>query len=229
MSHFTATLTWADGLQVTSARMNEITSGLRLGSDSVDGTTITLSSGVLSVGVLGSSNYGNASIPTAALQDALVTNVKLGLLSVATGNIQPLAITGSLIAETTLGWTKTLTADRAIQADMQSETAAHFVSPDVLKYHPGVAKAYGTVAMENGVVTITGGYNVTSATDTGGESREVTLAITMANTNYVVVATGNGGGSPLTVTGKTTTKFTIEGSASASGRNASFVVFGQRA
>lgn len=228
MSYFTATINFTTGLQVTSARLNEITSGLRLASDSADGTTITLSSGMLSVGVLGSSNYGSASIPTAALQDVSVTNAKLGLLSVAAGNIQLLSITGSLIAETTIGWTKTLTADRAVQADMQSETAAHFVSPDVLKYHPGVAKAYGTVAFENGVSTITGGYNITSASDTG-TAREITMGITMANTDYIVLNTGNSGGSPWSVTNKTTTKFTIDGPTEASGRTDSFAVFGQRA
>jgi hypothetical protein len=228
MSYATTTITFSDGQQITSARLNEIISGFRLASDSVDATTITLSSGVLSVGVLGAANYGLLSIPTGALADLVITNGKLGLLSVATGNIQLLAITGSLIAETTIGWTKTLTADRAVQADMQSETAAHFVSPDVLKYHPGVAKAYGTVAFENGVATVTGGYNVTSASDTGS-AREVTLAITMADTNYVVDVTGNGGGAPWAVTGKTTTKFTVDGPTEASGRTFSFKVHGQRA
>ena len=93
--------------------------------------------------------------------------------------------------------------------------------------HPGIAKAYGTVAFENGVATVTGGYNVTSASDTGS-AREVTLAITMADTNYVVDVTGNGGGAPWAVTGKTTTKFTVDGPTEASGRTFSFKVHGQR-
>src|SRR6478736_6453889 len=188
MSYGTTTITFADGMQVTSARMNEIMSGFRLASQSVDATTITLSSGVLSVGVLSAANLGADSVVTAKILDGNVTLAKLAADSVNASKIVALSITGSLIAETTIGWTKTLTADRATQADMQSETAANFVSPDVLKYHPGVAKAYGTVAFENGSAAVTGGYNVTSASDTG-TAREITLANAMANTAYAVEIT----------------------------------------
>jgi hypothetical protein len=229
MAKATTTITFANGDQVTSAKLNQIISGFSLGADSADGTTITLSGGgVLSVGTLSAANYGALSVGTAALAAGAVTTAKLGAQAVETANIKLLSVTGATIAEETIPWTKTLTADRAVQADMQSEAAAHFVAPNILKFHPGVAKAYGTVAFENGVATITGGYNVTSATD-GGSTRVITLAVTMANTNYVVMATGNGGGSQFNVTSKTTTQFTLDGPIQASGRTVSFVVFGQLA
>jgi len=228
MAKFTTTITFADGTQVTSARLNEIISGLSLASDSVDGTTITLSSGVLSVGTIAAGNIGALAVGTAALAAGAVTAAKLGAQAVETANIKLLNVTGATIAEETIPWTKTLTADRAVQADMQSETASHFVPPNVIKYHPGVAKAYGTVALENGVTTITGGYNITSATDTGS-GREITMAVTMANTNYVVMGTASSGGTPVTVSGKTTTKFTLDASAETAGRTISFLVFGQLA
>ena len=228
MAKATTTITFADGTQVTSARLNEIISGFALGADSVDATTITLSSGVLSVGTIAAGNIGAGAVTTVKLGDASVTAAKIGAQAVETANIKLLNVTGATIAEETIAWTKTLTADRAVQADMQSETAAHFVAPSVMKYHPGVAKAYGTVQLENGVTTITGGYNVTSATDTGS-GREITLAVTMANTNYVVMGTASSGGTPVTVSGKTTTKFTLDASAEASGRSISFTVFGQLA
>lgn len=228
MSYFTTTINWASGLQVTSARMNEIVSGLRLASDSVDATTITLSSGVISVGVLSAANLGADSVTTVKLLNAAVTADKLATDSVTSIKIIADAITTAKIVDGAVTWLKSASADRAVQADMQSEAASHFVSPDVLKYHPGVAKAYGTVAFENGVTTVTGGYNVTSASDTGS-GREITLAITMANTNYVVEVTGNGGGAPWAVTGKTTTKFTVDGPTEAASRTFSFVVHGQLA
>lgn len=228
MSYLTTTITWSSGLQVTSTRLNEIVTGLRIASDSVDASTITLSSGVLSVGTIAAANIGANAVTTVKILDANVTADKLATDSVTSIKIIADAITTAKIADGAVTWLKTASADRAVQADMQSETAAHFVSPDVLKYHPGVAKAYGTVAFENGVTTITGGYNVTSASDTGS-AREVTLAVTMANTNYVVDVTGNGGGAPWAVTGKTTTKFTVDGPTEASGRTFSFVVFGQLA
>lgn len=229
MAKFTTTQTFADGDQVTSTTLNGIVSGLSLSSDSVDATTVTLSGGgALSVGTISAGNIGANAVTTVKILDANVTAAKLATDAVETAKIKDAAVTTAKIADANVSWAKTLTADRAVQADMQSETASHYVSPDVLKYHPGVAKAYGTVAFENGVTTITGGYNVTSATDTGS-GRTVTLAVTMANTNYVVVMTGNGGGSQFNVTAKTTTTFTFDGPAEASGRTASFVVFGQLA
>jgi hypothetical protein len=229
MAKATTTITFADGDQVTSAKLNQIISGFSLGSDSVDGSTITLSGGgVLSVGTIAAGNIGAGAVTTTKLADTAVTAAKLGASAVETAKINDSAVTTAKIADANVSWAKTLTADRAVQADMQSETASHFVPPDVMKFHPGIAKAYGTVAFENSVTTITGGYNVTSATD-GGSTRVVTLAVTMANTNYVVMATGNSGGSPFNVTNKTTTQFTLDGPLEAPGRTVSFVVFGQLA
>ena len=228
MAKFSTTQSFANGDQVTSTTLNAIVSGLTLESDSVDATTITVASGVLSVGTISAGNIGANAVTTAKILDANVTAAKLASDSVTTAKILDANVTTAKIADASVSWAKTLTADRAVQADMQSETASHYVSPDVLKYHPGIAKAYGTVAFENGVTTVTGGYNVTSAADTGS-GRTVTLAVTMANTNYVVVMTGNGGGSQFNVTAKTTTTFTFDGPAEAASRTASFVVFGQLA
>lgn len=229
MAKATTTITFTQG-QVTSSMMNQIIGGFSLDSDSVDGTTITLSGdGALSVGTLSAANYGALSVGTAAIAAGAVTAAKIGAQAVETANIKLLNITGATIAEETIPWTKTLTADRAVQADVQSETAAHFVAPSVMKFHPGIAKAYGTVAFENGVATVTGGYNVTSASD-GGSTRVVTLAVTMANTNYVVWAsyldsTGDPG---VRITARTTTTFTLAPIAGEqSGRAISFIVFGQ--
>ena len=231
MAKATTTITFADGDQVTSAKLNQIISGFSLGSDSVDSSTITLSGGgVLSVGTLSAANYGALSVGTAALAAGAVTSAKLGAQAVETTNIKLLSVTGATIAEDTIPWTKTLTADRAVQADMQSETASHFVSPSVLKWHPGVAKAYGIVAASNGSATLTGGYNVTSATESGSD-RVIALAVTMANTNYVVDVAyedGSSVGNAPAVHTKTTTGFSI-GVTEASGRKVVFKVHGQLA
>jgi hypothetical protein len=232
MAKATTTITFADGDQVTSAKLNQIISGFSLGSDSVDGSTITLSGGgALSVGTLSAANYGALSVGTAAIAAGAITAAKLGAQAVETANIKLLNITGATIAEDTIGWTKTLTADRAVQADVQSETAAHFVAPSVMKYHPGVSKAGGIVDFVSGSATITGGYNVTSATDTGS-GRQITLAVTMANTNYRVqacyVETADVAGGGLGVTVNSTTQFTIYG-AEGTGRKIMFDVFGQLA
>jgi hypothetical protein len=230
MAKATTTITFADGDQVTSTKLNQIISGFSLSSDSVDATTVTQSSGVLSVGTLSAANYGALSVGTSALAATSVTAAKLATDAVETAKIKDAAVTTVKIADANVSWAKTLTADRAVQADMQSETASHFVAPDVLKYHPGVAKAYGIVSAVNGSATLTGGYNITSATESGAD-RVIALSVTMANTNYVVLAayedTTSTGNAPAIHT-KTTTGFSI-GTTEAAGRKVVFTVFGQLA
>ena len=228
MAKFTTTQSFADGDQLTSTTLNAIVSGLSLSADSVDASTVTVAAGVISVGTISAGNIGANAVTTVKINDLAVTTAKINDLAVTAGKLAADSVTTAKILDANVSWAKTLTADRAVQADMQSETASHYVSPDVLKYHPGVAKAYGTVGLENGVTTITGGYNITSATDTGS-GREITMAITMANTNYIVVGTASSGGTPVTVSGKTTTKFTLDASAEVAGRTISFLVFGQLA
>jgi hypothetical protein len=230
MPKFSTTQTFADGDQVTSAKMNAIVSGLSADSDLASDSTLTVAAGALKVGVIGATNIAANAVTTAKITDSAITAAKLATDSVETAKIKDLNVTGAKIADATLGYSKTLAADRAGQTEMQSQDASHFVSPDVLKYHPGVAKAYGVVAWQTGVTTITGGYNTTGAIDTGS-GREITLAVTMANTNYVVVANLSDTGQTVTVSGKTTTKFTLDTTTNAegAGRVCNFTVFGQLA
>lgn len=227
MAKATTTVNFADGDQVTSTKLDEIIGGFSLAADSVDNSTITLSSGVLSVGTVAAGNIGAGAVTTVKLGDLAVTTGKINDLAVTAGKLAADSVTTAKIADANVSWAKTLTADRAVQADMQSETASHYVSPDVIKYHPGVSKAGGTVAFENGSATVTGGYNVTGATDTGS-GRQVTLAVTMANTLYRVNACyidSGSVGAALAVTINSATQFTIYGT-EASGRKIMFDVFG---
>ena len=65
MAKATTTINFANGDQVTSTKLDQIIVGFSLGSDSVDGSTITLSGGgVLSLGTVVEANYGADSIPT---------------------------------------------------------------------------------------------------------------------------------------------------------------------
>lgn len=227
MAKATTTVNFADGDQVTSTKLDEIIGGFSLAADSVDASTITLSSGVLSVGTVAAGNIGAGAVTTVKLGDLAVTTGKINDLAVTAGKLAADSVTTAKIADANVSWAKTLTADRAVQADMQSETASHYVSPDVIKYHPGVSKAGGTVEFENGSATVTGGYNVTGATDTGS-GRQVTLAVTMANTLYRVNACyidSGSVGAALAVTINSATQFTIYGT-EAAGRKIMFDVFG---
>ena len=230
MAKFTTTQTFADAEQVTSTKLNAIISGLSADSDLAADSTITITGGAIKVGVIAAGNIGADAVTTAKILDGNVTAAKLASDSVTTAKILDSNVTTAKIADASVSWAKTLTADRAVQADMQSETASRYVSPDVLKYHPGIAKAYGRVAITNGSATLTGAYNVTSATESG-DDRVIVLAVTMANTNYVVGLTyekASGVAVSPTITSKTTTGFTIVGTEAAS-TFIGFTVFGQLA
>jgi hypothetical protein len=225
MAKATTTVNFSDGDQVTSTTLDQIIGGFSLAADSVDGVTITQSSGVLSLGVAGAANIGADAVTTIKILDANVAAAKLATDAVETAKIKDLNVTGAKIAETTIGFSKTLTADRAAQADMQSETASHFVSPDVLKYHHGVSKAGAVLTMADG--TYAGAYNISGTATGTSTSRTVTIP-TMANSNYRVnfsqEDSGTTANAPV-ITAKTTTTFTV-----ASGANKiAFDVFGQLA
>lgn len=226
MAYFSNSTNFSDGDQVTSTSLDSITLNLRLASDSADGTTITISSGVLSLGVVGAANMGANSVTTNAVADDAITQAKIADDAVGTAQIIDLSITNALIAATTIEFGKLATSALAVQADMQSETASKLASAATLKYHPGVSKAGGVVTMADG--TIAGGYNISGSASGTSTSRVVTLSVTMANTNYAVLITpehtGTLANAPA-ITSKTTTTFTIEGGMTKCG----FMVFGQLA
>lgn len=223
MSHFTGKTDFAPG-QVKSSDLNNITQNLRLSGDSVDATTITVSGGgVLSVGVLGASNLGANSVTTNSILDANVTGPKIANDAIDSQHYAAGSIDEEHYSDGSVSWAKTKSADRATQADIQSEAADHFVSPAVLKYHPGISKAGGVLTMATGAFA--GGYNVSGTATGTATSRTVTLGVTMANTNYRVQFSnedsGTLGNTPV-ITAKTTTTFTVNSGAT----KVAFDVFG---
>lgn len=230
MAYFTGE-DFDDSDQITSQKLDAITTNLRLASDSADGTTIIITAGVAAVGVLSSSNLGANSVTTNAVADFNITAAKLATDAVETAKIKDAAVTNAKLLDGTILFVKLGSAALAAQADMQSETASKLAAAATMKYHPGIPKAYGNVSLAAGTTTITGGYNVTSATDTGS-GRQITLGVTMANTNYLVVVTYKDTGAVANSVAyniDSTTQFTLQAGAEATGRSVSFIVYGQLA
>ena len=88
----------------------------------------------------------------------------------------------------------------ATQAEMEAETAvAHFVPPDLMKYHPGVAIAWCQIEAD-GTLNTTLDYNVGSVDDTGTGNRRVNLTNATSHVNSFVGVFGadiTGGGTRL--------------------------------
>jgi hypothetical protein len=232
MAKFTTTQTFNTGDQITSGKLNSIVTGLAADSDLAADSTITVSSGQISVGTISASNIGSSAVITAKIAADAVTGAKIADDAVDSEHYVDGSIDEAHLATGAVTWAKTATDDKAAQSDMEGESASHYVSPDVMKYHPGIAKAYGVIDWENGSATVSGGFNISGASDTGGTSRQVTLDVTMANANYTVVATwveGSSVAAGLAIENKTTTTFDVFGAAEASGRKIQIVVYGDLA
>lgn len=78
----------------------------------------------------------------------------------------------------------------AVRSEMEtpsSDTLA--VTPNRLKYHPGVAKYWAHVTVSGGTPTIADSHNVTSITDTATGQLTITIATDFATTSYCSLVT----------------------------------------
>ena len=90
----------------------------------------------------------------------------------------------------------------AVQADMEDEgtsNANRYISPEVAKYHPGVAVAWCQIEAD-GTLNTTLDYNVATVDDTGTGNRRVNLTNALSHVNSFVGVFGTdiaGGGARL--------------------------------
>lgn len=221
--------TWTNE-QITPAGLNETANSATFAAGAVDGSTTALSGGAIIVKDLGVTDAKLASnaVTTGKINDASVTSAKLAASISFAGKTLAFdagQILTASIADDAITYAK---VDTATQAEMEGESAAGVATPDFLKYHPGIAKAYGKVEFSSG--NNSGGsdqYNVTSVSGTG-TTRTVNLAVTMSGTDYQVVVTtqntsttSNSPGYNIT----SATSFSIFQNEN-SGQEMSFVVYG---
>jgi len=211
--------TFANGDQVTSGKLINITGGSTFDPSAITGDgLIVTDAGKLSLGAVHTSNLDSGAVTSDKLAAGAVTAASVADGSIGTAELAPSAVTADKLAANAVVFTSIDAAAIATKAEMQGQTAGNLVTPDMLKYHPALPKAYGVVNFANGDAGITGGYNVASASDTGANTRNIVLSITMADTNYVVIpgwiTSANGGSlGALSVLSRTTTSFVISGGA----------------
>lgn len=86
--------------------------------------------------------------------------------------------------------TSTGVVEKATQAEMEAETADKYPDAVLMKYHPGIAKAW--IAFNGtGTPAIVRSYNVSSITDNGVGDYTINLTSAFSSENYCVVATHN--------------------------------------
>ena len=168
-------------------------------------------------------------VTTAKINDGDVTTAKLDALSVTSPKINAEAVTTAKIADDAVTYAK---VDVATTAEMEGQSTAGVVTPDVLKYSPFSPRAYGVVTYDTDTPAVeSGSYNVGSVSEPVEDVRRITFSTALDDANYTVVATlettAPSSSSNVDVTAVTTTHFDLE-SASDDGtdKKIHFVVFG---
>jgi hypothetical protein len=234
MAAITSTITFADGDQVTSAKLNEILSGSSFVAGAITGTTLVITGGALKVGTITSSEMGALSIATGSLIDASVTTAKLADGSITTAKLANLAVTGAKIAAETITFSNLSTAAVAAQSAMQSESASQLVAAATAKYSPAAAKGYGEFLITGTGRTIrANSRNISGLTRIDSTNTTVNLGANMDSEFYTVVASLVSTGTPIegsvTVYDKAAGSFKLLHPAEGSGRSVNFVIFGKLA
>ena len=228
----TTTITFANGDQITSAKLNEIISGASFTAAAIAGTTLSVVSGQLKVGTITSSEMGVNSVTTTAITDANVTTAKIADGAITTDKLANAAITSAKIATGTITVANLATAALATKALMQNKTAGYLVTPDTVKHAPGVAKAYGEFNIADATRTIkANSQNIASLTRIDATHTTVALDVNMDSANYIVLATFVGTDSSpennaVSVYAKAAASFKLVHTSEGAGRALNFVVFG---
>lgn len=230
------TITFADGEQITSAKLNQIISGASFSSSDITGTTLAVVGGKLKVGTITSAEMGALSIGSGSIQSLSVTTAKIAFGAVGTLQLGNLSVGTNQLIPQSIIWEKLSTSLPASQAQMHAQTGSLLVTPDVTKHAPGAAKACGEFNIQGtGRAIKANSLNVASLTRVDSTHTTVALATNMDGVNYTVLATFDttGGGTAenfaVSVYDKAAGSFKIMHPAEASGRAINFVVFGKYA
>lgn len=170
-------------------------------------------------------------ITTAKLAAGSVTTEKLETEAVTEDELENLAVTTAKIANDAVTYDKVAPASKA---QMEGQSAAGVVTPDVLKNSPLVPKCYGVVSYDDSTPSLSSGsFNVASVSEPSADKRQVTFTTALNDASYVVLATMQnlnsavGADEIVTITAKTTSSFTMESSHNDNADlSINFVVFG---
>ena len=127
-------------------------------------------------------------------------NVLVGNGTSAIASIAP-STSGNILTSNGSAWTSASAAggpSQANQAAIEGETNEDtYIPPDLLKHHPGVAKAWVSFN-GTGTIAIRASYNITSIADNGTGDTTITIATDFSGAEYASVSmSGTGAGKNL--------------------------------
>lgn len=227
----TTTITFADGDQVTSAKLNQIISGASFTTSAVTGTTLTVTGGKLKVGTITSSEMGTASVTATALASNAVTTAKIYDGNVTTAKLAAAAVTGAKIATETITYSNLSTGLSATSTVMKNETAGYMVTADSFQHSRRASKAHGCISIGGGTrALLANSLNVSSVARDSATTTQVVLDTNMSSDNYTVLVTWESASTAdnqtASVYDKTAGGFYIKHPTEATARRLNFVAFG---
>lgn len=180
MAAISTTISFSDGDQVTSAKLNEIISGTTMSSGAVvtGNTTLTVTAGQLKVGTITSAEMGAASVATTALINASVTTDKIADENVTAAKLADDSVETAKVLDGNITATK---LDGAQTGTAPVFGVRAWVSFDATR------NAAGTTNSDNTPRYLYGSGNVTSVTKTSTGVFTVTFTIAMSSANYAVI------------------------------------------
>lgn len=92
-------------------------------------------------------------------------------------------------------WVDFKTSDEmAAQADLETPSSStKIVPPSLLKFHPGIAKAWGLITVTGGVPALTVGYNISSITDNGVGNYTVNFTTAFSSSDFAAIVSAVNG------------------------------------
>jgi hypothetical protein len=193
------TQTFADGDQVTSTKLTNITAGSSFTADAITGNTLAVDTGKLKVNSIGSSQLATGAVTTTALADLNVTEGKL-----AAGAVTVNKISDGQVTEAKLG-AGAVTGAKLSGA--QTGVAPVFGARAWVRFN-GNKNAAGSVDSGNTARQLLGSGNVASVTKTQTGYYTVAFTTALPSANYVAVgmrAYESGDAQPVIIQGDSTT------------------------
>jgi len=243
-----ATGVWQGTAIATTYIAADAITGAKIADDAIDSEHYTdgsidnahladdaVDSDELAAGAVDTAHIGDNQVTAAKIFDLARGSVLVGNSSAATAELTIGSNTYVLTSDgTDITWTAASSGpSQAVQSDIEAETNEDtYIPPDLMKNHPGVAKAWCTInaagSLEAGVGK--NSHNTASVTDTGTGDRLWIIDTDFADSIWTAVATTDATVSLVFIDGITQSQIHIatESSGSLADRRSRQIAFGDQ-
>lgn len=169
-------------LAVTNAKM----ASNSVGTSKIQDMAVTTAK--LNDGAVTSAKIAPQNVTATEIADLAVVEAKIRDAAVTVNKLAANAVTAPAILNGEITKNKLNTNIRATQAEVEAGIAPDvFVSPALLRNHPGIAKAWAIVTISGGTATLVAGYNINNVVRTSAGVTQINFSAAFADGNYAAV------------------------------------------